>query len=441
MISPKRKLSPSAKKFALRTLAFVLLFNVIFTSAILPAIANAQAAQNNNNQVVDVVDIPPAPEEIPREQVIEPAQQAEVQEVELPELLVEADMDPQAKAALSTTDTSQAQSAQNKIAADTLSCTSASILAGVLASAISAAISELIGSVVGDEVKKQVTGKNPVPTEEVGPLLDNKKLDTHAKTGVAGPFGLYLNVSWDSIAWCIVNAMIAYIADSTIAWAKSGFNGNPAFIQNPERFFSDLADQTAGTVIKNIAYGATGVNVCEPFKVTVALGLAQGYQGQGSNYLDSQMRGLSCRLSDISQGRFFGGVDFQTKPSSVTNNGNILLSDWINVTQHEENNPYGTYIKANQALYGGVQAKQNEIRFEVGMNNGWLNFKKCKDESNPKSCDIVTPGKLIESQLNSTLDQEKQRLVMADKFDQLITVIVEALIKKIALNTIFDNEQ
>ncbi|MFK5283207.1 hypothetical protein ACI3PL_26910, partial [Lacticaseibacillus paracasei] len=78
---------------------------------------------------------------------------------------------------------------------------------------------------------------DPVPVAEKLELLDTtkrnldyNKLDTHARTGVPGPFGIYINVSWDSIAWCVINAMIEYIANATIAWANSGFNGNPAFL-------------------------------------------------------------------------------------------------------------------------------------------------------------------------------------------------------------------
>lgn len=310
-------------------------------------------------------------------------------------------------------------------------CTAASVLGSILTSSIRSAITNLLGGAVRSVVSSVISPKVPVDVQ--GPVAEHIIGDVQAKTGSFTFGSIFKGVSWDSIAWCIVNSMIEQIANSTIAWANSGFNGNPAFIQNPERFFSDLADQTAGSIIKDIAYGGTGINVCQPFKVNLAIGLAQNYSAQ-----QTPLRGLSCRLSDITQKRFFGGFTTSvggSRVSTAQRPGNITWDDWIQVSQRDQNNPYGAQIMANQILYAGVSQRQNTVQFEVGMNNGWLNFKKCKDPKNPKSCDIVTPGRLIESQLNSTLDQSKQRLVMAQKFDQMVTAIVNNLIK-VALNKV-----
>ncbi len=313
-----------------------------------------------------------------------------------------------------------------------LQCSAAGVLGNILATSIRSAITNLIGGAVKNVVLG-VLGLGPVPVDVKGTVADHIVGDVQARTGSFAWKSIFKGVSWDSIAWCIVNSMIEQIANSTIAWANSGFNGSPAFIQNPERFFSDLADQTAGSIIKDIAYGGTGINVCRPFKVNIAIGLAQGYQGQ-----QTPLKGLSCRLSDITSQKFFGGVTTSvggSRVSTAKRPAGITWDDWIQVSQNDQNNPYGAQIMANQILYAGVSNKQNTVQFEVGMNNGWLNFKKCKDPKNPKSCDIVTPGRLIESQLNSTLDQSKQRLVMAQKFDQMITAIVNNLIK-VALNKV-----
>ncbi len=45
------------------------------------------------------------------------------------------------------------------------------------------------------------------------------------------------------MAFCIGNALIQAIGNSTINWIKSGFNGNPAFVNNPQQFFTNIADQ------------------------------------------------------------------------------------------------------------------------------------------------------------------------------------------------------
>ncbi len=347
--------------------------------------------------------------------------------------------------------TNTVQQQTTELAKEGISCSAATILGQVLASAISSALSELVNAVVKETVTTVVKSVvyDPVPVAEkleqldtVKRQLDYQKLSTHAEKGVPGPFGIYINVSWDSIAWCVINAMIEYIANATIAWANSGFNGNPAFLENPERFFRDLADYQAGTIIRDIAYGATGgaVNVCQPFRVSIAVGLAQSYPGYGQNAINSNYRGMSCRLSDITQQKLFQGVSVGVKGSSVGNSA-LTWSEWNQLTQKDQNNPYGAYILANRALYSAVDVKENELRFEIGVNNGWLNFKKCPPgETDQSKCETTTPGRLIEAQLNSTLDQSKQRLVMATKFDQMITAIVNNLIK-VALNKVLEEKQ
>lgn len=309
-------------------------------------------------------------------------------------------------------------------------CSVAGVLGQVLATSIRNAISNFIGGTVVNAAVSIILPR--VPVEEKGLVGQHIVGDVRAHSGSYTIGSTYTGVSWDGIAWCIVNSMIEQIANSTIAWANSGFNGKPAFIQNPDRFFKGIADQAAGSIIKDIAYGATGINVCQPFRVNIAIGLAQSYGRTGGG------SGLSCRLSDITSGRFFGGVTTSvggSKVSTARRPANITWNDWVSVTQNDSNNPYGAAIAANQAFYAGVSRQQNSVQFEVGMNNGWLNFKKCKDPKDQKTCDIVTPGRLIESQLNSTLDQSKQRLVMAQKFDQMITAIVNNLIK-VALNKV-----
>ena len=71
------------------------------------------------------------------------------------------------------------------------------------------------------------------------------------------------------------------------------------------------------------------------------------------------------------------------------------------------------------------------------MNDGWLNFKKCSDPNDPASCKTTTPGKLIESSLNQSLGMGKQRLIMADEFDEMITAVVNNLIR-VALNKVLE---
>ncbi len=420
-----------------------LLWSILFTSAMAPQGAFAQtvnggAVNPNSGTVNQNTNINIPQESSQRPAPATPARQSQP--------LTNFEIEDQQAAAFQAGQQGQTEQGVNQALTDLvdsgLACSAAQILGQLLTTAISNAITAVIKGVVGTVIKTVLVPTVPVNTtfDEAGQHTIG---DVRARSGSFTLFGIMINVGWDSIAWCIVNAMIEHIANATIEWANSGFNGNPAFLQNPERFFKDLADYQAGTIIRDIAYGVSGgkVNICQPFRVNIAIGLAQSYKGSGQNAIDSRYRGMSCSLSDIQQQKFFGGVNVSvgSRRGGPVQNKGVTWSDWLAVTQTDANNPYGAYILANEALYASVDAKQNELRFEIGLNNGWLNFKKCKEgETDTTKCDTVTPGRLIESQLNQTLGLSKQRLVMADKFDQMITAIVNNLIK-IALNEVLGN--
>ena len=50
----------------------------------------------------------------------------------------------------------------------------------------------------------------------------------------------------DPIAWMVAKTMVQSMTNSTVAWINGGFNGSPAFIQDPEQFFMKLGDNIAG---------------------------------------------------------------------------------------------------------------------------------------------------------------------------------------------------
>ncbi len=299
-------------------------------------------------------------------------------------------------------------------AAELLGCTAGGLLARVIAMGISVLLQGLLGDAIGAALNVPVdpgrsqTGKG-------------QQLEQAAHTTIH-VFGIPTGVSWDGIAFCIVNSIISYIADATIEWANSGFNGNPAFVQNPERFFKGIADREAGAFIQELAYDTTGINVCQPFRARIAIALASSY---GSNY----RRQAGCSIDQIRQ----NVRDFSKNPIDIGAGGrdNGLGGYWDQVmaSREDNNNLVGSYILANRYLYAAVNNANNAATFEIGLNRGWLSTKKCTDETNPDTCNIVTPGSILQSSLEKTLGIPKDRLVLATKFDQVVTAIVNNLIR------------
>lgn len=323
-------------------------------------------------------------------------------------------------------------SAGTNAATELLGCTAGGLLARVIAGGITVLLNGLLGSTVGALLNVPVSPDN----SQTG---KGQQLQQAAETGIH-IFGVPTGVSWNGIAFCIVNSIISYIADSTIEWANNGFNGNPAFIQNPDRFFKSMADREAGNFIQQLAYDTTGINVCEPFRARIAIGLANAY---GNNY----QRQAGCSLDQIrsnvdnfAQNPIEIGVGDSRGSAINQRRSNPGLPNYFpNLlnARRSNNNVVGSYILANQHMYAGITRANNTATFEIGLNKGWLSTKKCVDENDPNTCNIVSPGSILQSSLEKTLGIPKDRLVLATRFDQVVTVIVNNLIK-VALNKVLE---
>ncbi len=324
----------------------------------------------------------------------------------------------------STTSTNTGAGSGTRAAAGAVGCGAGQILSSLITSSVSSAIGGAAGTAAGSMLN--------VPTAESGQVGDNIKTETSARVGTvmgfAGISGLAAP-SWDAVGYCIVNAMIIYIADSTIQWINTGFKGNPAFLNNPDQFFKQLANEEAASFVQNLAYGVTGVNVCDVFRSVMVASILKQYQNQrgyGSGY---QNGGYNRGINNG-----YLGCSFDQNPNQLNSfvRGNFIQgggwNSWYKMTQDPKSNPYNVYLSTMDRLNATVLTAQSSANRELTWNNGWLNYKKCTNEKDPKTCTTVTPGTVIQNQLNETLNLGKNRLVLAEKFDQVVNALVNQLI-------------
>lgn len=335
-----------------------------------------------------------------------------------------------------TTSTAPTNSAVAGSATGIASCLGSQYLAKAIVDRVTSTATDLAGKATDIIIN--------VPTAESGSVGANIKAETSARVGTpVSIFGIGIPglPSWDSMAYCIVNTMIIYIADSTILWINTGFEGNPAFLNNPDQFFQDLANQEKVAFLQGIAYGVNS-SICGAFKNSVVSAIlsrygknqqnmyAQGYQnggyGYGPQYLSScPFDQTPGKLNAFMTGSFNAGGGWDT---------------WFQVTQNPMSNPYTTYFNATDRMNAQVEAVQISQNRELTWNNGYLSFRKCENGEKDKSkCSITTPGTVIQNQLNSTLNLGKNRLVLADKFDQVVTAVVDQLITT-AIDKALDRE-
>ncbi len=249
--------------------------------------------------------------------------------------------------------------------------------------------------------------------------------------------------SLNSIGYCIINGVLQYLTSATIDWINSGFDGNPAFVEDPERFFRDIADVEAASFLQQVVGQTTGLNICEPFRLNIVTGLAgtRGPQFQ---------RQISCTFDQMSQALGQSGVNFDYNEYTSGRSqfaGN--LNAWYAITQNPQNNSTGAYLMAQEEFNRRLAMRGNTANLDLTLGRGFLSFKKCEPDTTALDsdgntirtkgpCKTTTPGTVIEEQLNNRLSSGNNRLVLADQFDQIITALVNQLIK-VALNQVLDN--
>lgn len=329
--------------------------------------------------------------------------------------------DSKNQASAYTSGATSTSSGSNSIVAKSGSCIASSILSNAISSTISSAINSLASYATN------VTDAIFKVSDSDSTHQDKTEVQKQAQTGYTVPYtNTLIGVGWDGVAWCIANSLIEYIADSTIAWANSGFNGSPSFISNTDNFFENLADQEAGSFLNALANGSTtsgSINLCSNFKVSISVGLSNYYSK--STYKNTS----SCTLSKI-----VSNID-SFMDGNFEQGG---WEGWFSMTQSASNNKVGATIIATDAMYARVSTKNNTAKLEIGLNNGFLNYKKCTDKSKPETCKTVTPGTVIQSSLEKSLNLPKDRLAAVAKFDQVIEAVVNNLIK-VALNEVLSS--
>lgn len=246
--------------------------------------------------------------------------------------------------------------------------------------------------------------------------------------------------SLDSIGYCIINGVLEYLTQATIDWINSGFDGNPAFVDNPEKFFKDIGNIEAASFLQQVVGKTTGLNICEPFKLQIVTGLAGS---RGNQYAKTS----ACTFEEMGKALGDSGVTFDyNEYTSGRSQHAGNLNAWWGVTQNPQNNSTGAYLMAQQELERRLSIKENTATLDLSLGRGFLSFKKCNPDSTTTdasgktiqvkgACRTTTPGSVIEEQLNNRLSTGNDRLKVADKFDQIITALVNQLIK-VALNEV-----
>jgi hypothetical protein len=171
---------------------------------------------------------------------------------------------------------------------------------------------------------------------------------------------------WDAIAYFAARTLIRTLSQSIVDWINSGFQGNPSFIQNPEKFLTDTADRAVGEFIfanPDLKF------LCSPFQMNIKINLGLGY----SPFKDK----INCTLSGAlqnTQGAVTEAYENFMSGDFINGGG---WDSWLNITTQPQNNQLGAMLIAQAELDASVANKQLAKKDELSWNGGLLSMKNC----------------------------------------------------------------
>ena len=230
------------------------------------------------------------------------------------------------------------------------------------------------------------------------------------------------NLQGQALIDCMVRSLakiaIQQITAQTVNWINSGFNGEPAFVQDFGKFFTDVADRAAGDVIQ----GSDLSFLCSPFQLQVRIAIAQSYARRSSS-----AAAQSCTLTDV-----VGNVEnFMS--------GTFSEGGWpglISFTTVPTNNPFGAYASAqvvlNNRIAGDIELADRKISL-----GGFLAQEECtgpldlRTGKNGPPCKIISHGSTIEAALDSVIEADLRGLELASSIDQILSALLNSLVTNI----------
>lgn len=238
-----------------------------------------------------------------------------------------------------------------------------------------------------------------------------------------------LTYSLNGLAWEMANLAIESMTKSTVNWINSGFQGSPAFVTDLKQNLNGVSDAIAGRFFDELSATNLGSS---PFQDRVLDSVRLGYYLRTSP--DSFYTRYPYSLSQVStDDRAFLRGDFQQGGFNA----------WFSTVMNPENNPYGANMLANEALDNAIGSGISVRTQELNWSKGFLSWRGdcvASDETDTVSLtgadpcieyEVRTPGSVIEDQLNGALDSGRERLIVADDFNEIISALLNQLVGQV----------
>jgi hypothetical protein len=275
-------------------------------------------------------------------------------------------------------------------------------------------------------------------------------LDTNARTQAIQQSTNSLNVNStciQSIGRLIIKMLLQKLTVSTINWINSGFDGGPAFVQDPGKFFNDIAKNEVLQM---------GVEINDPALFPFGKAWLQNTAAAfNSKFQDNAKYSLDKLIQDTTPQ--YSAETFQQDFSQGGWNA------WTAMTESPANNPLGFKLLADNELQkrlaGTTQSTAQNVRDALQAANGFIGDLRCVDASGNNtnitqqqkkdaltagkqdpcivaggSWKYVTPGSLIAAKATQVIGYDNNAYLNVTDLNDAVAAITDALLSQFSSN-------
>ena len=252
-----------------------------------------------------------------------------------------------------------------------------------------------------------------------------------------------------SIGRLIIKMLLQKLTKSTVEWINNGFNGSPSFIQDPGKFFGDIAR----TEVLQMGVEINAIN--SPFGKEWMRNTAAAFNNK---FQDNARYSLNQMIQDTDPA--YSAATFQEDFSQGGWNA------WTAMTQVPANNPLGFKLLADNELQkrlaGTTESTAQYVHEALSQANGFLGDNRCVDSQgslmnitqqqrtnalNATRQDpciaaggtwkYVTPGYMVASAATNVMGYQNNAYLNAQDLNDAVAAMIDALLGQFSQN-IFD---
>ena len=232
--------------------------------------------------------------------------------------------------------------------------------------------------------------------------------------------------TFDCIAYLLAKQLIRALLLSVISWVQTGFEGQPVFISDFERFAKDAAMNASGVFLENYLEPDVYEMLCQPWRLPVF----------------NRLKDVRREILDYSKTQSYPKCTLDTIISNAEG-FNAFLDDfrvggwdaWFSIMDKPTNSPTGLSLATESLMATAMTSAEERADTETVAGQGFISLADCARPSpSGNFCEVFqikSPGKWIENQVGEWTTTDLASLEVADEMDELISAFINVLLNSL----------